>query len=329
MMKKILIGGIVAIIIVLVLIGGKKENNQSGEMMQASVRLSWIPSASFAGDIVGLTKFDEKHNLNLTAEFGGPGINTSLMVQSGQNTFGYLGADEVLAANDKGADFVIIGLITDNSPAGYVSLKENNITTPKDLEGKKIGVLPYGNTTMIYENMLKKNNVDRSKISEVTISGDMKSFLSGSYDVHPVFVYDETIELDLNNVDYNLIKPEDFGVDIKGTVYFTKRETLENNPELVEAFVKTVADGMNYAIKNPEEAVQMMKDYSPELDVERENLVMKKAIPYFTAYKNQPLNSDIASWTTMVDELKEAKIIKNDVDLNKVLQFQFINEYYK
>jgi ABC-type nitrate/sulfonate/bicarbonate transport system substrate-binding protein len=329
-MKKILR---VLVIIVVVAAGFILLKNNGAtdpsSLQAASLRFSWIPSASFAGDIVGITRYANKNGLNLSAEFGGPGINPIQMVIGGADTFGWAGADEVLAANEKGADLVIIGVIHYHPPAGFVSLASKNINTPKDLEGKKVGILPFGNSTMIYETMLKANGVNRGRISEITISSDLKPFLSGAYDVHPVFVYDETVELDRENIEYNLIKPEDFGVkSIKGYVYFTKRTTLQNNPEMVKSFVETMADGWNYAIKNQNSAISMLKDFAPEIDVTREREVLKRAVPYFTAYNKQPLNSDIESWNAMVTDLKAAQVIRNNVDLSKVLQLQFIQEYY-
>lgn len=299
-----------------------------GDKLTASIRFGWIPSASFAGEIAGMKRFAESHNLALMAEAGGPGLNSIQLVQTGQNTFGTLAADEVLAANDKGADFVIVGVINYVSPGGFVSLLEKNIKTPKDFEGRKVGLLPFGSTTLLYESLLKKNSVDKKKIQEITVSPDMKPFLNGAYDVHPVFVYDETVTLDQQGIKYNLIEPKDFGVRFKGPVYFCKRETLEKNPDLVRAFIETMADGWNYAIKNPDSAIAMLKEFAPEVDIARERQVLAKAIPYYSAYNGQPINSDIESWNEMVSELKDLKVIRNDVDLNRVLSLRFINDYY-
>jgi len=321
---------ILAIVLVLVFIfANKKDTTKLTEAQQASIQFSWIPSGTFGGDAAGIVKFAKEYNLDLTGRWGGPGVNPIQIVQSNQSTFGHMGADEVLAANDKGADFVILGVINQNSLGGFISLADKNILTPKDLEGKRVGILPYGNTTMVYENMLSKNNVDRKKINEITISNDLKPFLSGVYDVHPVFINDETVDFESQHISYNLIEPKDFGINIKGLVYFTKRETLEKNPELVKAFVNTMADGWNYAVKNPESAIQMLKEIGPETNIERETQVLKKGIPYFTAYNNQTLNSDTESWNAMVETLKQSGVIKNNPDLPKVLQFRFINEYYK
>lgn len=308
--------------------GCPQKPTPQGEKMSASIRFGWIPSASFSGEIAGMKRFAANHNLDLKAEAGGPGLNSIQLVQTGQNTFGTLAADEVLAANDKGADFVIIGVINYISPGGFISLVDKNIKTPKDFEGKKVGLLPFGSTTLLYESMLKKNNVDKKKIQEITISPDMKPFLNGSYDVHPVFVYDETVTLDQQGIKYNLIEPKNFGVKFKGPVYFCKRETLEKNPELVKAFIETMAEGWNYAINNPDAAIGMLKEFAPEINVEREKQVLAKAIPYYSSYNNQPINSDTESWNEMISELKSLNVIKNDVDLNKVLYLKYITDYY-
>lgn len=325
---------IIGLVIALAIVGffiwklSIKPATETKEKYKASIRFGWIPSASFAGEIAGMNKFAGNHNLSLKCEAGGPGLNSIQLVQTGQNTFGTLAADEVLAANDKGADFVIIGVINYYSPGGFVSLVEKNIKTPKDFEGKKVGILPFGSTTLLYESMVKKNNVDKKRISEITVSSDLKPFLSGNYDIQPVFVYDETVTLDQQNVKYNLLEPKNFGVILKGPVYFCKRETLEKNPELVKAFIETVADGWNYAIKNVDSCIAMLKEFAPEIDPVREKQVLIKAIPYYTLYNEQPINSDYESWEETVKELKALGVIKNDIDIRKVVNLYMINEYY-
>lgn len=301
---------------------------ETTEKHQASLRFGWIPSASFAGEIAGMNKFASLHNLSLKCEAGGPGLNSIQLVQTGQNTFGTLAADEVLAANDKGADFVIIGVINYYSPGGFVSLVEKNIKRPGDFEGKKIGILPFGSTTLLYESIVRKNNVDKKKITEITVSPDLKPFLSNNYDIQPVFVYDETVTLDMQNIKYNLIEPKDFGVTLKGPVYFCKRETVEKNPEMVKAFIETVADGWNYAVKNVDSSIAMLKQFASETDPVREKQVLLKAIPYYTLYNGQPINSDYDSWSETIKELKDLGVIKNDVDINKVVKLDFIQNYY-
>jgi hypothetical protein len=73
----------------------------------------------------------------------------------------------------------------------------------------------------------------------------------------------------------------------------------------------------------------VLKAFAPEIDEARERQVLKKAVPYFTEFNNQLLNSSMDGWDEMTKELQDAGVIKDLPDLTKVLQLQFINQYYQ
>lgn len=304
-------------------------NQEEGSPATATLRLGWIPSGSFSGEVAGARLFAAEHDLELEIKAGGPSLNTVTLVASGQDTFGTLAADEVLLANEKGADLVIVGVINDVSPGGFVTLKDSGINSPTDFPGRKVGILPFGSTTLLYEAMLDANGVDRSEVSEVTISPDLRLFIEHAYDIHPVFVYDETVTLDRQGVLYNLIKPKDFGVDFKGPVYFTRRSVVEGQPELVEAFIRTMVMGWSYALEEPEEAIQMLKEFAPEIDVERELQVLRKGTEYFRAFRGEPVNSDPASWAPMAQLLVKFGRLEGLPDLDSVLRLEVVNSLYR
>jgi NitT/TauT family transport system substrate-binding protein len=272
--------------------------------------------------------FDESNGLDLQIHPGGPSINTVTLVASGQNTFGTLAADEVLLANEKGADLVIVGVINDISPGGFVSLAASGIKSPKDFPGHTVGVLPFGSTTLLYEAMLAANGVDRSRIRERTISPDLRPFIQGAYDVHPVFVYDETVTLDQLGVRYNLIEPKDFGVQVKGPVYFTSRKTVVEHPEVVRAFVRTMVQGWRYALANRDDAIRRLHAFAPDIDPSRERRVLEKGANYFQAYRGQPVNSDPASWPPSVNRLVELGKLDSVPNLKRVVRLDWVREFY-
>ena len=304
------------------------ERPASDELLEASLRLAWIPSGTYSGEITAMNLFDEAHGLDLAIEPGGPGINSITMVQTGQNDFGAVGADEVFAANEQGADLVIIGVVNYHSPAAFVSLENSGIRTPNDFEGRRVGLLPFGATGMVYEALLAENDVERSRVEELAVSPDLRPFIQGAYDVQPVFAYDETVTLDQQGIAYNLIDPNDFGVDFKGPVYVTTRETLRERPELVRAFVETMADGWNYALTHQGEAIGYLKAFAPEIDSTREARVLERGAPYFRGYQDQPLNADEASFAPMAAEMVRQEILRRSPQLDSTLYLQYIQDYY-
>ncbi len=302
-------------------------SDKKSELKSTTLKLNWIYTGSFAPEALSAKEFSGKNNLNLSIEPGGQGKDPLKLV--GDNEFGAAAADEILRANDKGGDFVIIGVINYNSPACFISLKKENIKSPKDFEGKKIGILPFGSTGLIYKILLKKAGVDASKVKEITVYPDLKVFLSGTHQVQPAFIYDETVSLDLEGIEYNVVEPKDYGVVFKGPCYFTTYKTIKNNPELVQSFINTMASGMNDAILNPVKAATALKWLSQDINENRELKVWQKGLEYYRGYNNKPLTSDTASWKEMIAELKSFNEIKSEPDLNKILNFSFINQYYK
>ncbi len=304
-----------------------KEKTTDNKKLSATLKLNWIYTGSFAGEVLGMKEYSAKNGLDLKIQPGGQGLDPIKLV--GDNEFGTAAADEILSANDKGADLIIIGVINYNTPACFISKAGTNITKPQDLIGKKVGLLPFGSTGLVYKSLLKKNNIDESKITEITVSPDLKVFLTtNNHDVQPAFVYDETVSLDEQGIKYNILVPKDWGVNFKGPCYFTKRSTVEKNPELVQAFINTMADGWNATIANPEKAIQALKEVASDINSHRELKVLQKGIEFYKGYDNKPLASNVDSWNEMVNELKGFGVIKNDFNVNKSLNFSFIDRYY-
>jgi NitT/TauT family transport system substrate-binding protein len=306
--------------------GHKKNNNN--EVYKTTLKLNWIFTGAYVSDALAKKEFAKANNLDLSIEQGGQGLDPLKLVKD--NEFGAAAADEILRANDKGADFVIIGVINYDSPTCFISLEKENIKTPQDFVGKTVGLLPFGSTGIVYKLLLKKNNIDESKIKEVTVYPDLKVFVSGkTHQVQPAFVFDETVTLENEGIKFNVLEAKDWGVVYKGPCYFTTANTIKNNPQLVQAFINTIATGMNEAIKEPAKAVQALKELAPEINEKRELQMWGKAIPYYRGYNNQPLTSDVESWSAMVVELKGFNEIKNEPDLGKVLDFSFVDKYYQ
>lgn len=297
---------------------------------EASVRLNWIPSCSFVGEILGMEKYDDQNNLELTLESGGPGLDPIKLVVSGTNTFGVAGADLVLAANDKGADLVVIGLVSYDSPGVWLAKAKKNITSIESVHGKRIGELPGGNMQYLYEVFLKKTGLERNKdFTPVPIPFEIKNFIAqDECDLRPVFIYDETSELELRGIDYTLLEPKKFGIQFKGICYFTKRETVEKNPEMVQAFINTMALGWEDALKNPEGAIEGLKRFDSSIKTEKELIGLKKGLEYFKGYQNKVLFTDLKSWDVMAIDMLELGFLKEKPNLEKTLDLRFVNDFH-
>lgn len=306
-------------------------NLQNKSNPETSLRLNWLTTCSYAGEVVGAETFAKKYNLNIRIDKGGPGLDPIKLVQSDVNTFGVAGADLVLIANDKGADFIIIGVVNNNSPGVWVSKAEKNIKSIADIKpDTRIGELPGGNMIYLYEVLLKRTGLTRNtSFKPVPIPFELKNFLTGDEcDLRPIFNYEVLPELELLNIKYNIIEPKNLNIDFKGPVYFCKRSTLDNNQLLVKHFVFSMIDGWNYALQNPEDAIIELQKFDNSINIEKELLGLKVGKEYLQGFQGKLLYSDRQSWESMIRDMTELGFLKNHVDLDKVLYLNYVEEYY-
>lgn len=299
----------------------------AGAGKEVSLRFDWIPTMSFAGDIVGMNKYARENNIKLVLHPAGEGIDPIKMVVSGVDNIGIIGLDKLLLANEKGADLVAFGIVDNITPTVFMSRKDQNILTPQDFVGKKVGIQSGGATEFVYRTLIHKLKIDESKINEVQIGFDMKPFIEGQYDVRPGFIFDEAVYLDLNGISYNLIEPKQYGLNYPGRVYFARREFIRQNPQLIQSFVNTVGQGWRTALSNPEDAIKQLQVFEPKINYQREFNGLLKARDYFSGYQNKILMPDTAALDEMVLNLSDLQIIKGRPKVEDYFDLQFVNAF--
>lgn len=318
--------GFFLIAISLALFAGCKNNPSPQNIVKVSLRQEWFPYSGYAGEVCAVSETDSLYGLELVLEAGSDNIDPIKLVLSGQNDFGVVSADRILAANDKGANLVAIGIVNYVSPTCFIAKEDKKVLTPKDFEGKSVGILTGTNTELIYKILKKRNSLDGSKIREIEVPFDLGTFVAGSYDVRPAFIYDEPVSLDIQNIKYTIIKPSDFGVSFLGTVYFTRRDMIDKNPKTVQAFINSIADGWKSALENPEKAITYLQHYDHSIDAKRELLSLRKGLGYFRGEENRILFASKERWETMAGYLKDLGLIKN-FEYAECVNNTFVDQY--
>lgn len=303
------------------------ESTKKGEIQKVNLRQEWFANASYLGEVVAINETDSLSGLDINLIEGADDVDPIKMVISGRDKFGVCGADRVFTANETGADLVVIGAVNYINPTCFIALEKWNVKTPKDFENKKVGVFTGNNTEMIYRTLVRKAGLDKNKLNEVEAPFDLGSFIAGTYDIRPAYIFDETVSLDKEAIKYTIVKPQDYGVSFIGTVYFTKRSTVENEPELVQKFVNSIAQGWELALQNPEKALKYLAAYNKTIDINRERASFKAGIDYFRGENGKVLTSDIQKWKQMGSDLKDLGVIKA-FNADKFINNSFIDNYH-
>ena len=102
--------------------------------------LPWLPLGTYSFTFVAKKLgYWEKRGLDLSIDRGFGSTKVCVPVDQGQYDFGLLDMAVLAGCAGRGLDLVGIAGIWPRSPIGIFSLKELNITEPKQLEGQSIG----------------------------------------------------------------------------------------------------------------------------------------------------------------------------------------------
>lgn len=305
----------------------KLKKNEKG---QTIVRLQqqWFANSGFAGEIFAKEKTASDYNLQIEVIPGSDQIDTKSVVKLGQAEFGVAGAEQIMRANEKGANLTIIGVINYKSLAGFISKRDKNILSPKDMVGHRIGTMEGSPVDLIYQALKAKEHIEINKNDEIPTGWVLTGFTQDKYDVYPAFINDEPITLKLQGIDVNVIDPSIYGVNFIGTVYFSKKELVDCCPEVVQSFVNAIADGWNSTIKDPKEAISLLKAYDKNINENKETESLLKGMSYYQGEEGKMLYTKETTWNEMAELLKNIGFLKS-FDYNSTVENKFVTWYHQ
>ncbi|NMA66710.1 MAG: ABC transporter substrate-binding protein [Clostridiaceae bacterium] len=289
--------------------------------------LDWTPNTNHTGIYVAQNKGYFKEQ-GLDVEIIQPADSSSdTMVASGSAQFGISYQESVTFARSQDVPVVSIAAVIQHNTSGFASLKEKNILSPKDFEGKTYGGWgsPIEEATIKY--LMDQAGADFSKVNILT-TGDADFFQiseSGQVDFAWIFEGWDGAAARLRGIELNYI---DLGkeapvFDYYTPVIITNESLINENEELVEAFMKAAVKGYKFAIENPEEAADIFVEAVPEIDkelaIESQKFLADKyqaEAPYWGMQKEE-------TWKNYCDWLFENEFIEKNIDVTKA----FTNKY--
>jgi NitT/TauT family transport system substrate-binding protein len=231
---------------------------------KVSLQLKWVAQAQFAGYYAALDQgYYAEEGLDVTILPGGPDIVPEQVVASGQAQFGINWMASLLATRETGAPLVNIAQVYTRAGMRQLSWKENNLTTPADLKGKKVAVWFGGNEYNLLATLSKYNLNKDSDLTLVQQPFDMNLLLNKEVDSAAAMTYNELYQVlsaghtidQLNILDYNAegtAMPED-GI-------FVTADWLAqgNNKDIAARFLKASFKGWAYCRDNVDACVDIV-----------------------------------------------------------------------
>ena len=222
--------------------------------------LPWLPLGTFSYSFVAKKMgFWEKRGLDVTIDRGFGSGKVCVPVDQGQYDFGILDLAVMMNCAGRGLDLVAVAGIWPRSPVGIFSLKEYNITKPKDLEGQTVAFDVGSGDFQLWPAFVKATGIDDKKVNKVTMDAAalIKALAERQVKAEGNFFGSIAPSLWAQGLEINGILYEDYGVKMFSNVVACKRSTIEKKPELCEAFVGGLMEGLRHVYLNPEKSVEM------------------------------------------------------------------------
>ena len=246
----------------------------------------------------------------------------------GANTlqFSVVSGEQVLMARAKGLPLVYVAAWYQKYPVSIVSMADQNISTPSDLRGRKIG-LPglYGANYIGLRAMLYAAGMQESDLTLDSIGyAQVEALTAGREQAVVGYAANEPVVLRSKGYAVKELRVADY-VQLASNGVITNEATIAQHPELVRAFVAALLHRLQDTITDPDAAYEISKKYVENLDQvdpQIQKLVLGTSIEQWRA----PVLgiSDPIAWENMQKILLEMKLYTDPLDLKKAFTNEFV-----
>ncbi len=293
---------------------------------QVSVRLKWLHGVQFAGMYIADQKgFYTEENIEVTLNPGGLEHDESELVASGQDDFGIVGATHAIVGRDKGLPLMTVAVIYRINPSVYFALQESGIERPHDFVGKRVIV---NSSDFILPAMMDRLGLEMGRIEAMSSDYNLEAFFTGEVEVWVGYLTNQVIAARKQGYELNIIYPDHYGIHVYSDVIITNERLVEDNPDLVERFLRATLRGWRYAIENPEEAVAATLKYDENLDEALARASMEAQVPLIHTGEDQIGWMRDEIWQGMHQMLLEYGSLDEPVDLDKLYTMEFLHAIY-
>lgn len=255
-------------------LGGATEFATLDEPTDVRLMLDWTANTNHTGFYVAQTLgyYDEA---NLNVEIIEPtDIFPENALDSGIVDFGVGFQDFSTPAMAAGADIVSIAAMIQSNTSGFATLAEQQtLESPADLAGLDYGGFGFVDLeNAILNTFLACDNASWDNSNYIETQQDVIELMARErVDFGWIFYGWQGINAELDGRELSRLMLMDYPECIPNyytPILLTSSSMIEENPDVVRAFVHATARGFAYAITSPAEAAEILLEAVPELDDE-------------------------------------------------------------
>ena len=294
------------------------------------VRLNEVAHSIFyAPQYVAIEKgYFEKEGIELELTTGFGADKTATAVISGDADIAFMGPEATIYQFNQGnADYLINFAQLTQRAGNFVVSRNKEDFQWENLKGKKvIGGRPGGMPEMVFEYILKQNDLDPQKDLSIDQSIDFgataAAFTGDDSADFTVEFEPSATALEKQGTGYVVAS---LGVDsgyVPYTSYSAKTSYMKKNPDIMQKFTNALQKGMDYVQSHtPEEIAEVIEPQFPETDLDTVTTIVKRYYDQDTWKENLVFGQD--GFELLQDILEDAGELKERTPYAELVNTEF------
>lgn len=303
----------------------------SGEKVKVTLALGFVPNVQFAPYYVALDNgYYEEAGFDVEVQQG-PNPDLLAQVGSGSIDFAVTSGDGLVPARVAGIPVRYVMAQFQKYPVGATAIggKHEPLTSPEDLQGRRVGVSQAnGSTYFGLLALLQAGGLTLDDIELITIGfAELEALTQDRIDVAMTYLVNEPVQARELGYDMEELAVSDY-VDMVSTGLVTNDDMIAEHPELVQKFVAATLKGLKASLDDPDAAFEASMKRMPEItgdNVRIQRAVLEQAQKWQQPPADHPLGwTDPEAWKNTQDLLHSVGIVEKTVDLDTLYTNQFV-----
>ena len=249
----------------------KKDNKK---LTKITFCLDWTPNTNHTGLYVAQQMgYYEQEGLDVQI-VQPPEDGAALMCSAGQAQFAIEAQDTMAASLDSDAplDITAVAAVLQHNTSGIMSRKGDGIDTPAGMTGKTYSTWESPIELATLETVVNGDGGDFSKVQLIPsmVTDEVTALKTKSVDAIWIFYAWAGVKTEIEGLETDYFAFADLNpvFDFYTPVIIANNDFLEQEPDTARAFMEAVSKGYQDAVKEPEEAADILCKAAPELDPE-------------------------------------------------------------
>jgi len=242
---------------------------EPGAPSGATLVLDFTPNAVHSGIYAAQRQgFYGDMGVDLTIRQPGESTDAPKLLAAGRADLAILDIHDLGIARERGIDLVGTMPLVQRPLAAVIARADRGISRPRKLEGRTVGVTGLPSDEAVVDSEVGADGGTPAKVKRVTIGFNaISSLAAGKVDAATGFWNAEGVALRQQGVPIRIFKVNRYGAPpYPELVLVASRETIQRDPGLVEAVLDATTRGYEYAVDNPERALDDLLAEVPSLE---------------------------------------------------------------